>query len=272
MLGFLSLVPNGRFSPSWAYIPTSIMLVLIVILTSEINGLVTLSQTALSVVSVAAVTFVLIVGGMQIYRFKWDSTIVERQQTKWILLAIVIFTSGVVSWILIFGGALTIPDGSPRLLANLAGTFYSDFFALPLLPIVITIAILRYNLWGIDVIIRKTLIYAVLTLLLTLVYFGMIVLLQSLFDTVSGQQSPLAIVISTLVIAALFAPLRRRVQIIIDRRFFRRQYNVQQVLAEFALTARDETDVTRLRTTLLQVVQETMQPKQVTLWLREEAK
>jgi hypothetical protein len=104
--------------------------------------------------------------------------------------------------------------------------------------------------------------------LLALVYFGMVVLLQNVFNSVSGQQSPIAIVISTLVIAALFAPLRRRVQAVIDRRFYRQKYDAQQVLAQFAITARDETDMDKLTAELVGVVQETLQPEQVSIWLR----
>ena len=129
------------------------------------------------------------------------------------------------------------------------------------------IAVMRYRLFDIDVIIRRTTSYALLTALLALVYFGSVVVLQGVLSPITGD-STAAVVLSTLLIAALFLPLRRRVQGVIDRRFFRKKYDAEQVLARFAATARDETDLDALTVELLRVIQETMEPESVGLWLR----
>ena len=140
---------------------------------------------------------------------------------------------------------------------------------LPLsLPLGLMIAVLRYRLWDIDVVLNRALVYAALTATLAGTYFGSVVLLQMAFRGVTGQGNAVAIVISTLAIAALFMPLRRRIQDIIDRRFFRRRYDAALTLAAFSSRMRDEVDIERLTTELVTVVEETMQPVHASLWLR----
>ncbi len=181
---------------------------------------------------------------------------VEREQIKWL------FFAGAV-----FAAFFLIPLTMDTTIAEKVWSLLLPFVTLTI-PASIAIAILRYRLYDIDIIIRKTLVYTVVSVVLALIYFGGVILLQQLFRGVSGENSPLAIVISTLVIAALFNPLRGRVQDTIDQRFFRRKYDAQQALAAFAATARDEVDMDKLSASLLEVVDETIQPDQTSLWLR----
>jgi hypothetical protein len=139
-----------------------------------------------------------------------------------------------------------------------------------LLPVSVGIAVLRYRLYDIDLIINRTLVYGSLTATLVAVYLGGIVLLQRLFVVLTGEKSTLALVASTLLIAALFTPLRRRIQSFIDRRFYRRKYDARKTLEAFSAKLRDETDVDVLNDDLVGVVRETMQPAHVSLWLRSD--
>ena len=209
----------------------------------------------------------------QVYRFFWRTDPVQRAQTKWI-----VYVVGFLAPLWLAYGLLVplTPDRAPAadvLGATLRSTIIWQTVSWTggvMIPVAFAIAVLRYRLWDIDVIIRKTLIYSALTALLALVYFGGVVLLQRLFGALTGVgQSPIAIVVSTLAIAALFTPLRRRIQDVIDRRFYRRKYDAQRVLAQFAVTARDETDLDALTGELARVVQETLQPERVSVWLRE---
>jgi len=184
---------------------------------------------------------------------------VERSQIKWLLF------SGTVSFVAIGYRLATYDPGVSD------WTDYLLTIALLSVAVSISIAILRYRLYDIDIIIRRTLQYALLTGLLALVYFGSVVVLQSLVENLTGEQSPIVIVLSTLAIAALFNPLRTRVQDFIDRRFYRKKYDAEQALAQFAITARDEVELSQLTSALLGIVEETMQPEQVFLWLQHPA-
>lgn len=137
------------------------------------------------------------------------------------------------------------------------------------IPVALGVAMLKYRLYDVDLVINRALVYSILTAILGLVYAGSVMLLQGASRLLTGEQSNLAIVTSSLMIAALFNPLRRRVQVEIDRRFYRRQYDAAQVLAAFSIIARDEVDLERLKDRLLEVVAETMQPAHLSLWLRD---
>ena len=207
--------------------------------------------------------------GAQVYRYRRVSTSRERQQTRWVVFG---FSIGIVGFVLsiVLVNAFPLPalQQSNVLTTLVGGTIIYGF--LLLIPISIAIAILRSRLYDIDVVINRTLVYGTLTLSLAVVYAALIIGLESLvgFFTRQGAQ-PLVIVVSTLAIAALFQPLRGRIQQVIDRRFYRSRYDATRTLAAFSVTLRNEVDLNQLREQLLAVVQETMQPAHVSLWLRQ---
>jgi hypothetical protein len=206
-----------------------------------------------------SIVFIMILAAVSLIRRYRSSEQVVRLQLRWFVLG------GFLYVILNFFPTFFV--GEVETGADLLMHILS-FSAILWLYLAVGIAILRYRLYDIDVIIRKTLQYGVLSALLALTYFGTVIVLQSVFDAFSGEQSPIAIVISTLLIAAVSAPMRRRVQATIDRRFFRNKYDAQQVLDQFARAARDETDLDQLKDQLLAAVDSTMRPEQVGLWLR----
>jgi hypothetical protein len=254
---FVFLFPDGRFVPQWmrwVAIPGILIQVLTAFFPDNaiINGL-----------AVVGIPIGLLV---QIYRYRRVSTPVQRQQTKWVIFGLVVALSGFGVLSTLFGSNPQQSTADPLnyLIINTGMTL--SFMAI---PFSIGMAILRSRLWDIDILIRRTLVYGALTALLALVYFGTVLVLQEILRAVTGQTSDLAIIASTLAIAALFNPLRRRVQDVIDHRFYRRKYDAQQVLARFAQTARDEVVLEKLSDELLSVVNDTMQPASVSMWLNK---
>ena len=179
---------------------------------------------------------------------------VERQQLKWF----------------VYAGALTVVLFFLPLVPALGAVgSILQILAAPLLPVAAGVAIMRYRLYDIDVIINRTLVYGSLTIMLALTYLGGVAALQTLLRSFTGQGSQLAIVASTLAIAAAFNPLRRRVQRFMDRRFYRGKYDAAKTLATFGAKLRDETDLGRLGDEMISAVKETMRPAHASLWLRD---
>jgi hypothetical protein len=187
---------------------------------------------------------------------------VERQQLKWLAYAAAMFAIGIVLIL------ISLAIDTTRWFEWVGEAIFTASGAA--IPISIGIAILRYRLYEIDLLINRTLVYGSLTALLALVYFGGVATVRAIFHALTGheQQSQLAIVVSTLVIAALFNPLRRRIQGFIDRRFYRRKYDAAKTLEAFSVKLKDETDLDALSEDLVEVVRETIKPAHVSLWLR----
>jgi hypothetical protein len=201
----------------------------------------------------------------------------ERQQLKWFLFAAVPLTVlGSLDVLDTIVGYFTTNFMFPPVYmlhsrGLLVPVGYVEVLALLLVPVCTYIAILRYNLYDIDVVVNRTLVYGSLTAMLVALYFVGIMVLQRVFVLLTGQRSTLAVVASTLLIAALFTPLRRSIQSFIDRRFYRKKYDARKTLEAFSTQLRDETDLEALSDNLVGVVRETMQPAHVSLWLRPDA-
>jgi hypothetical protein len=206
----------------------------------------------------------------QVYRYSRVSSPAQRQQTKWVVFGTTLGVAGTFPLQLPVDLSLVGGD-TPLTLLFLKVGFALSFM---LIPVSIGVAVFRSLLFDIDVLINRTLVYGVLTALLAAVYLGGVATTQAIFQSLSGQQKlpQLAIVASTLVIAALFNPLRRRVQSFIDRRFYRRKYDARKTLEAFSAKLRDGTNLDELSDGLVGVVRESMQPSHLSLWLRSHAR
>jgi hypothetical protein len=260
------LFPDGRFVPRWTRwivcmgIGVGIFLIFFP------------RYASASIDAITGILFVSILISLviaQVYRYRRVSTLVQRQQTKWVVYSLAVT-------IILAVGLLLIPQlafptqAQPGSLFTSAGNIFANLLFV-LLPISFGVAMLRYRLYDIDILINRTLVYLTLTVTLTailaLVYIGSIIAVQYLLRGILNQNSDVAIVVSTLVIYALFQPLRRGIQNVIDRRFYRRKYDAARIVEAFSATLRSEVDLSQLSEHLLTVVQETMQPAHVSLWL-----
>jgi hypothetical protein len=247
-----ALFPSGRFVPrwSWTLLASAAMMFFLATFRDAFIWLFPLFPLSL----VVAI-------GCQIYRYRRVSTPIERQQTKWVVVGLALFV--------ICNQLFYIPTGFTTLGQTLwlpvAWLLY--MLAALFLPISFFLAIQRYGLFEIERIINRALVYGALTAFLVGVYIGVVIGLQSVFRATTGQESPIAVVASTLFIAALFQPLRGFFQGSIDQRFYRARYDARKTLAAFGATLRQEVSLTELEAHLLGVVEQTMRPAHVSLWL-----
>jgi hypothetical protein len=280
-VGLLYLFPDGRFTPRWTRAPA--------LLWAAVNlpAVFWPASPASFAAWPAPIPFLVLLAwassGLyaQVHRYRYTSSPVQRQQTKWAAIGLVGALLGPFGYFTPFLSLPSLSQASlPRLfyyladpaifkvllVGQLAG-FALFTVGLLLFPLLFAIAILRYRLFEIDILINRTLVYGALTVALALVYAGSVVALQQLFRTLIGQESRLAIVVSTLAIAALFNPLRQRIQRFIDRRFYRHKYDAAQTLARFSARTRDQVDLASLAGEMLAAVEEALQPAHVSLWL-----
>jgi hypothetical protein len=270
---FLFIFPNGRFVPRWMrwlYLATMTFFTFVFVFLEFFSP----SVYAALEPSGSDIWTVMVLSGVvaQVYRYLRVSGPIERQQTKWVVFGLLTFPLALVAFFVfeMIRQPFDQPGLAPALDFALEITVATIAFIM--IPVTIGFSILRYRLWDTDIIINRTLVYGLLTVVLALLYFASVLLFQQVTQALTGQSSPLAIVVSTLLIAALFQPLRHRLQDLIDRRFYRSKYDAAQTLEQFAVTARDEVDLDRLAAEIVRVVEEAMQPEKVTVWLREKSK
>jgi hypothetical protein len=281
-IAFFCLFPNGRFVPRWTrwllvpfcvwrtarwgldYLPKNHAL----LTTAENYGAV--PQNTVDLVLIVGVYVLGVL--LQVYRYRHVATRSERQQMKWLLFGTAVAIAVVGPYLFAVNGLQLFRQAGQSAFLLLAASRSIRQLALLVVPVAITISILRYRLFEIDILINRTLVYGTLTATLGLGYGASVVLFQNLFRALTEQgNNLLAVVASTLALVTLFQPLRRRIQTGIDRRFYRRRYDAARILEAFSAELRDEVDLDQLSSKLVAVVEETMQPAHVSLWLRDGA-
>ena len=259
------LFPSGQFVPSftrWIFVVFLAVQVPIIFLQAPpLIPNASVSQPGWLVAASEFATVALV----QLYRYRRVSSPRERQQTKWVVfgLAMPIVVNVIVTVLYLIFPMAALSGSLSSLAYNVFGACWPLF-----IPLSFGFAMLRYRLWDIDVLINRTLVYGALTVSLTGIYVGLVIGLSALLQGLISQENSVAIVLSTLAIFVLSQPLRSRIQRLIDRRFYRRKYDAARTLTAFSATLRNEVELDQLREQLVAVVQETMQPTHVSLWLR----
>jgi hypothetical protein len=266
---FLVTFPNSRFVPGWSWLIGCTLFVKAILF--MLPGRYNILSWPLPRILIEIVYAYTSPIAIQVYRYRRIYTPAQRQQTRWVIYGLLSF----LLWFflsIILSGLIAVKSelGSVLHFATTSLTL----FAFLLIPLSVTIAILRSRLWDIDVIIRRTLVYSTLTVILALLYFGLVIGLESLLRLLTGHggESPVIIVASTLVVAALFQPVRHRIQVMVDHRFYQRKYDAAKTVEAFSATLRNELDLSQLHEHLITVVQDTIQPSHISLWLRKPAK
>lgn len=275
LIAFYYLFPDGRFVPGWTRwlaVGWTVLSVVWLLVPDAPANLIYLDSWYKNI-SISFVLFLFWYGtgvAAQIYRYRKVSKAVARQQTKWVVFGT---TGAVVGFIVYYLPMVFIPEirepSVLRVYHILFGIPLFDLFVL-MAPVTMAISVLRFRLWDIDFLINRSLVYLVLSGLLVAVYFALVGILSLIFWDASLDRQPVFIsVVVTLLISFLFSSLKTRVQSMIDRRFYRRKYNAEQALLEFGASVRGEVDLSRLSDDLLGVIQSTIQPTKVSLWLRQ---
>jgi hypothetical protein len=259
---FFLVFPDGRFVPRWSWLIILFSAVFVIpqILFPGHPAFNTAFWTFSPMVALLGVIAV------QVYRYRAVSTPVERVQTRLVILAGAYAVVGILC--MLTAVAVLVPaSAQSTAIFNALENAGWYIFLLPI-PVSIGFAVFRYRLWDVDVLINRTLVYGSLTISLGAIYLLSVIGLQTLFRAVTGQGSDIAIAVSTLAIAALFQPFRRRIQRLIDRRFYRRKYDAVRTLAAFSGRLRDNVSLDELSDDIVSVAHETVQPSRISLWVR----
>ncbi len=263
LLIFGLLFPDGRFAPRWTRLLAGLIVLYFVVTSFPLSFPAVVNDAA----EVVFISFFCLVVGAQVYRYRAISTQHERQQTKWASVGLAVAILGLAAaWV--GPDAAAVPTNNGSLFAAAFGDF-GIAAIVSAVPICIGFAVLRGGLWDIDRIISRALSYTILTAALAAVYVGSVIALQALSQLLVGGGSDIAIAVSTLAIAALFRPLRSRVQMSVDRRFYRSRYDAERILAGLGEHLRDQVDLTQLSRDLTLAIQETLHPEHISLWIRD---